>query len=93
MEKTVTMPFGEVPGMVAANVQLLDAGIHCWDIAKATGQKVNLSHEVIAAIDNAVHQMITDNLRVPGMFGAEVKVSADADLLTRVVAFSGRNPS
>src|SRR6478672_5099457 len=41
LEKTVKLPFGEMPAGVALNIAVMDVMTHALDIAKATGQAVD----------------------------------------------------
>jgi uncharacterized protein (TIGR03086 family) len=40
LERTVTVPIGEVPGIVALHLRLVEALVHGWDLARATTQPV-----------------------------------------------------
>jgi uncharacterized protein (TIGR03086 family) len=69
-----------------------DVLLHTWDLARATGQDETLDPEV-------VHDMLIgmepldDMLRASGQYGPKVDVGADADEQTRLIAFTGRDPS
>lgn len=81
----------EVAGLVALNELL----VHGWDLARSTGQ----TYEVDAASLEAVLPFLepaaasADSGEGPeGLFGRPVPVPADAPLLDRVIALSGRRP-
>jgi uncharacterized protein (TIGR03086 family) len=38
MERMVTLPIGEVPGLVALHLRLVEALVHGWDLSRATTQ-------------------------------------------------------
>jgi uncharacterized protein (TIGR03086 family) len=89
MEKTVTLPFGEMPGSVALSIAVFDVLTHAVDIASSTGQSV----EDVDLVETALamgHQMVTAEMRQPGVFDAEQPVAADAPAETRLLAFAGR---
>lgn len=81
----------EVAGLVALNELL----VHGWDLARSTGQ----AYEVDTASLEAVLPFLepaaasADSGEGPeGLFGPPVPVPADAPLLDRVIALSGRRP-
>jgi len=90
-EKMVNLPFGEMPAGVAINIAIFDVATHTWDLAKGTGQTMQLDPEVLAAAYELAQQMIP-NMRAGGMVADEVIVAADAPLQDRLVALTGRTP-
>ena len=89
LEKTVKLPFGEMPGGVALNIAVFDVLTHAVDIARASGQEVD-DTELIETALTVGRQMIGPELRIPGVFDAEQPVAADAPAATRLLAFAGR---
>ena len=68
-----------------------DLVLHGWDLARATGQDETIEPDELArAWPGAQH--IPDELRVPGVFGPEVKVPEDAPLQDRLLGLLGRDP-
>lgn len=92
LERTVDTPFGPMPGELFARLLAFDLLMHTWDLATATGQPLDVPDDVVAAADGFARQAITPELRVPGVFGAEVDAPAGASPLEQLVAFSGRTP-
>jgi uncharacterized protein (TIGR03086 family) len=95
-EKTVKLPFGEMPGaaflMMAAN----DTFQHAWDLTHATGQSPDVLDQILAAqlLDFAL-AAIPDMLRGPdgqAPFGPTVQISETATPADRLAAFLGRTP-
>ncbi|MFD7533051.1 TIGR03086 family metal-binding protein [Streptomyces sp. NPDC059849] len=81
----------DLPGEVALLVALDELVIHGWDLARSTGQK----YEGDEASLNASLAMLTpgdDNPRPESIFGPPVPVPADAPLVDRAIAMSGRRP-
>src|SRR5262245_15692696 len=70
MDKTVKLPFGEMPAPVALNIAIFDVATHACDLARATGQQVTDTEMLTAALAMG-QQMISPALRVPGVFGDE----------------------
>jgi uncharacterized protein (TIGR03086 family) len=89
LEKTVILPFGEMPAGVALNIAVFDVLTHATDIASATGQTVHDTELIETALEVG-HQMIGPDLRQPGVFDAEQPVAADAPAQDRLLAFAGR---
>ena len=88
--RPVTMPFGEMPGAVVANIFVSDHFGHAWDIAKATGQSTDLASEFAEGVLAGAKMFISADLRKPGMFDAEKPAPAGASAADRLAAFMGR---
>jgi uncharacterized protein (TIGR03086 family) len=89
LEKTVKLPFGEMPAGVALNIAVMDVMTHTLDIAKATGQTVN-DDELLATALTIGQQLITPDFRRPGVFDAEQPAPPDATPADKLLAFAGR---
>jgi uncharacterized protein (TIGR03086 family) len=95
MEKTLKLPFGEMPGaafvMMAANDQFQ----HGWDLAKATGQATDLDPGLAEQLLGFVRAAIPDAFRGEdgkAPFGPEVEVPATASISDQLAGFLGRTP-
>lgn len=88
--QTVHAPFGAVPGEVLARFLTVDAMVHTWDIATATGQKYDPPEELAASVLATAHDLIAADMRDGDTFATETPVPADASTLVRLVAFTGR---
>jgi uncharacterized protein (TIGR03086 family) len=64
--------------------------VHAWDFAVASGQQVNVSDRVSHHVLDLAHQIISPQSRRGGSFADAVDVGPDADILDRLVAFTGR---
>jgi uncharacterized protein (TIGR03086 family) len=89
LDKTVKLPFGEMPAGVALNIAIMDVMTHAADIAKATGQSID-DEEIIAIALNVGRQLITDDFRQPGVFDAERQAGPNASAADKLLAFAGR---
>jgi uncharacterized protein (TIGR03086 family) len=89
LEKMVKLPFGEMPAGVALNIAVMDVMTHALDIAKATGQTVDDDELLTTALEMG-HQLITDDFRTPGVFGAEQPAPPNASSADKLLAFTGR---
>jgi uncharacterized protein (TIGR03086 family) len=89
MDKTVTLPFGEMPAGVALSIAVFDVATHAADLATATGQKLDDAELVDAALAMG-KQMIGPDWRRPGVFGPEQPCADDASPTDKLLAFAGR---
>jgi uncharacterized protein (TIGR03086 family) len=95
LERILRLPFGEVPGAVAAQLAATDTLIHGWDVARATGQPTDLAPvESVELLENA-RKMLPDSARGPegqAPFGPECQAGPGATNADRLAAFLGREP-
>ncbi len=89
LERTVKLPFGEMPAGVALNIAVFDVLTHAADIASATGQTIEDTALVESVLEIA-HQMVGPDLRAPGIFDAEQPAPEGATPTVRLLAFTGR---
>ncbi len=83
---TTPMPAGAIGSLMTAEFVL-----HAWDLAVATGQRLDVSPalgEAALAATLGVAEMGRDG----GWYGPEVPVPAGADALSRALGVSGRDP-
>jgi len=94
LQKTVAMPFGEMPGAAVMGLAMTDTFTHGWDIAKATGQSTDLAPELAAGILAQSRQMIQPGFRAEqdgaGPFLAEQACAVGACNADQLAAFLGR---
>jgi uncharacterized protein (TIGR03086 family) len=83
---------GPMPGLVLANINLLDTATHAWDLATATGQPATLPDDVAAAAYEASQMIVCSEDMRAGRFGPEVAAPPDCSGTDRLVAFLGRQP-
>lgn len=93
-ERSIKLPFGELPGAMFMGIATNDMVVHGWDLAQATGQPYEVDPEL--ADDLLGHMRnFADALRGPdgeGAFGPEVTAADSAEPLDRLVAYLGRRP-
>jgi uncharacterized protein (TIGR03086 family) len=91
LERPVTIPFGSVPGSVAFHLRLVEALVHGWDVARATGQAEPhdqaLAEQELAWSKPWLAKVPAD--RSP--FAPPLPVADDASPLDRLVACLGRD--
>jgi uncharacterized protein (TIGR03086 family) len=89
---THQMPFGEVPGEVALSVIVADQLTHAWDLARATGQEVDVDDELAAWALATWQAVVPAESRTGDGFKAAVPVDDDAPVLDQLVGYTGRTP-
>jgi len=68
-----------------------DIVIHTWDLARATGLDETMDPDLVPQMLAGMEPM-DEMLRQSGHYGPRVEVPADADVATRLLAFTGRRP-
>lgn len=91
MERTISAPFGDVPGSVFARFVAFDGLIHGWDLATSTKQNYDLPTAVISSVDEFARGALGPDMRDGDTFKDETPVPQGAGQLERLVAFSGRS--
>ena len=80
----------EMPGEIGGLVALDELVAHGWDVARASGQPFDADEATLQAVHDFVAEF-PDEARGDA-FAPAVAVPADAPLLDRVVALTGRDP-
>ncbi|MCZ7528221.1 MAG: TIGR03086 family metal-binding protein [Acidimicrobiia bacterium] len=92
MDRTLTLPFGEVPAPVFLRLAAFDLTVHAWDVATATGQRFDPPDDLVAEADEFARQALGPETRDGDTFAVAVEPPPGANRLERLVAFSGRQP-
>ena len=69
-----------------------ELAVHGWDLAAATGQRVELPADLLGHLHDTMFAGVEQG-RELGMYGPEVAVPADAPTLDRILALTGRDPA
>ncbi len=90
MERTLSLPFGEMPGAAFLGMATSDTFTHGWDLAKATGQSTDLAPDLAATL--LEHGQIPDAFRSEegSIFGMEQTAPDGASNADRFAAYLGR---
>lgn len=87
----VPLPQGPLPATVAAGAAALDAAVHAWDIAVATGQRPLLGDELASAL-LAVAPEIVEPVRAFA-FAPALDTGDAATPTATLLGYLGRDPS
>jgi uncharacterized protein (TIGR03086 family) len=80
-----------MPAGTALGILSIEFLVHAWDFARATGQQVATSDALAEHVLQLAHKIITPEARGGGSsFADEVPVDPDAQVMDRLVAFTGR---
>ena len=93
LEGTVELGPQEVPAALPVNVLSLEFLVHAWDFARATGRDVVVSEPVADYALQLAGKVITPEARGFAGFADSVETAADAAVLDRLIAFTGRQPA
>ena len=92
-EREIAGPMG--PTTVAAAIDqfiLGDVLVHTWDLARATGLDETLDPDEVQRMLAGMEEVPEEVLVGSGHYGPRVRVAADADAQTRLIAITGRQP-
>lgn len=92
LDRTISVPAGEMTGAQFWSVIYTEALIHGWDLAWSTGQDATFDAGIAAAAYEALSP-VADGQRQLGFYGPEVPVPADAPIQDRLLGLVGRSPS
>ena len=86
------MPFGEVPGEMALSVIVADNVTHAWDLARATGQDVEIGDDLASFALTTWQGVVPADGRDGANFGAVVPVADGSSTLDQLAGYTGRQP-
>ncbi len=93
MERIMKLPFGDMPGSAFVGLATTDTFVHGWDLARATGQKVDFDQELSGALLAGSRQAIKEAFRGEdgkAPFGPAKEAPAGASNADQLAAFLGR---
>lgn len=93
LDKTLTLPFGDVPAAAFCMLAANDQYVHAWDLATATGQQTDVAPELAEQLLGFAEQAVGDALRgADGQapFGPRVTAPEAASAAAKLAAFCGR---
>jgi uncharacterized protein (TIGR03086 family) len=87
---TIDIGAGDMPAAYALGILAVEFLVHAWDFSTATGQKLSVDDELATYVLELSKRVVTDQMRVPEMFGPELDAGPDADGMAKLIAFTGR---
>lgn len=93
LDRIVDSPMGERTVAEGLRFPAADLFVHAWDIAKATGVTVSIPEEAADFVRSLGDAVPAEAMRSPGVFGPEVPVPEDADVIDRLLGWTGRDPT
>lgn len=92
LQKSYTTPWGaQMTGAELMGGAFLDAVVHGWDLAKASGQATQMDPKLAEAC-YAMFAPAAPQLRQQGVVGPEVKIAARASIQDKLLGTMGRKP-
>ncbi|MDN3259871.1 TIGR03086 family metal-binding protein [Streptomyces sp. CSDS2] len=89
MDRVFQTPMGERPAPRLVTTRVIEMGVHGWDLARSTGQRIELPEPVVDAALAQLRMMLSgDRSGLP--FGSERQPGPDASPADRLAAYAGR---
>ena len=88
----VPLPQGPLPAAVAAGACALDAAVHAWDIAVATGQPSPLDDDLAAELKQVAVQIVEPLRGFAYAPALDATGGADGSALADLLRYLGRDP-
>jgi uncharacterized protein (TIGR03086 family) len=85
------LPHGALPAATAAGAAALDAAVHAWDVAVATGQPSPLDDDLAAQL-LPVARAIVEPLRQYGAYAPALEPREDDGATAELLRYLGRDP-
>lgn len=92
LESNIALGDNDFPGAIGLNINMLDAYVHGWDVAKATGQDAQLDDALCAGMLAFAQQAIPAAPREGDNFWAVVDTPAEASVADQLLGYLGRQP-
>lgn len=93
LERTLALPFGQLPATAFLAIMAGDAFTHGWDLAKATGQSTDLDADLAEQLHAPISAMLRPEMRSEDgrAFRPEQPAPAGATRADQLAAFLGRS--
>ena len=85
-------PWGTFPAGAGLVINVGEVALHGWDLARATGQSVDIDPDVAQVIYDFYCRIPMERMRSTGVYGPETSVAETAPIQQRLLGFLGRLP-
>jgi len=85
-------PWGTFPAGAGLLINVGEVALHCWDLARATGQSADIDADVAQVIYDFYRRVPMEQMRSTGVYGPEISVPETAPIQQRLLGFLGRLP-
>lgn len=94
LEKTITLRYGQVSGHDFATIVAIDTVTHGWDLARATGQVIEIAADVAGELVDGARSLLSGMRGAEGEapYGLPVDVEESSAPVDRLAAYLGRRP-
>lgn len=91
LERPIVIPFGTVPGSLALHLRLVEALVHGWDVARATGQPLRGDEGLAERALERSRPMLSQLPPGRQPFGPSRPASQSRSAVERLAALLGRD--
>ena len=92
LDRTFDFGFAQMPGHAALGIMVMEATVHGWDLAKATGQDTSIDPSLATMLLEGASALDAVRNEQGNPFGFAVQVPDTASPGERLIAASGRQP-
>jgi uncharacterized protein (TIGR03086 family) len=92
LDRIFDFGFAQMPGQGAVGIMVMEATVHGWDLAKATGQDASIDPTLASMLIEGASALDAVRNEEGNPFGFAVDVPADASPGDRLIALAGRQP-
>lgn len=93
LDRRLSLPWATLPGRAVLDAYTHELTVHSWDLAYATDRLAPLDPDLAArALEWFAEHEPAQSRDEHGTFGPVVPVADDADVYTRLAAYTGRRP-
>jgi uncharacterized protein (TIGR03086 family) len=92
LDRTFDFGFAQMPGHAAVGIMVMEATVHGWDLAKATGQDTTIDPTLATMLLEGASALDAVRNEEGNPFGFAVDVPVDASPADKLIAASGRQP-
>lgn len=92
-ERTIGLPFGELPVPEVLRFLAFDLTVHSWDLATSTGQDFDQSEKILGEVEHTARTMLTPDMRNGDTFAQPSRIDPSMRRIEVIAAIAGRDPS